>query len=204
MQQRNTSRANVFLDGEFAFGLALNLALELKVGQELSDADVEALQQEDDFETAKDRALRQLTRRPYSSAEIARLLKRHKHSDESVARVLDYMGERNYVDDASFAEYWVEQRDSFRPRSRLALRQELSQKGLSSELISQAVESVDETAAARRLAEKQARRWQHLSETEFTQKVAGYLQRQGFPYSIVGPVVAETWQSLHINTDITE
>lgn len=204
MQQKNTSRANVFLDGEFAFGLALNLALELKVGQELSDASVEALRLEDDFETAKDRALRQLARRPYSSAEIARFLKRHKHSDESITRVLEYLGERNYVDDATFAEFWVEQRESFRPRSRLALRQELSQKGLSQELINQAVESVDETAAARRLADKQARRWQHLSETEFTRKVAGYLQRQGFPYSIVEPVVAESWKSLPINTDITE
>ena len=204
MQKRNNSRANVFINEEFAFGLALNLALELKVGQEMSAAEIEALQQEDDFETAKDRAVRQLARRPYSSAEIARLLKRHKHTDESIARVLGYLGERNYVDDASFAEFWVEQRESFRPRSRMALRQELSQKGLSSELITQAVESVDETAAARRLAEKQGRRWQHLSETEFTQKVAAYLQRQGFPYSIVEPVVAETWQSLQINTDIKE
>lgn len=204
MQQKDKMRTNVFLDGEFAFGLALNLALDLKVGQELSDADIDLLRQEDDFEAARERAMRQLARRPYSSAEVARFLRRHKHSDESIARVLEYLDQRKYVDDEAFAGYWVEQRESFRPRSRLALRQELSQKGLSSDLISQALETVDETTAARRLAEKQARRWQHLPEEEFTQKVAGYLQRQGFPYSVVQIVVAEAWQSIQINTDNNE
>lgn len=204
MQKRNQSRANVFLDGEFAFGLALNLALALKVGQELSAADINSLQNEDEYEMAKDRAVRQLARRPYSTAEIQRFLRRHKHNDEAISRVIDYLSEMRYVDDSAFAEFWVEQRESFRPRSRLALRQELSQKGLSPELINQAIESVDETEAARRLANKQARRWQHLPEAEFTQKVAGYLQRHGFPYSIVEPIVAEAWQSLDFNTDIIE
>ncbi|MEZ4516496.1 MAG: RecX family transcriptional regulator [Chloroflexota bacterium] len=204
MQKRNQSRVNVFLDGEFAFGLALNPALTLKVGQELSDADIASLQREDDFETAKDRAVRQLARRPYSAAEIDRYLRRHSHDTDSIARVLEYLSEMNYVNDEAFAEFWVEQRDTFRPRSRLALRQELAQKGLSSELITQAVESVDEAAAAQRLAEKQSRRWQHLSEAEFYRKVGGYLQRHGFPYSIVEPVVTEAWQSINDNTDINE
>lgn len=204
MQQRSKSRVNVFMDEEFAFGLSLNLALGLKVGQALSAIEIESLQREDDYEAAKDRAVRQLARRPYSSAEIERLLRRHKHDDEVIARVLGYLGEMSYVDDTAFAEYWVEQRETFRPRSRIALRQELAQKGLPSDLITQTVESVDETEAARRLAMKQARRWQHLGETEFTGKIAGYLQRQGFPYSIVEPVVAEFWQSLNNNTDIIE
>jgi regulatory protein len=204
MQKRNKSRANVFLDGEFAFGVSLNLALGLKVGQELSEADIAALQQDDDFEAGKDRAVRQLARRPYSTAEIERLLRRHKHSDEAIARVIDYLGEMNYVDDAAFAEFWVEQRETFRPRSRLALRQELAQKGLPSDVIAEVVESIDETEAARRLAVKQARRWQHLPETEFKQKIAAYLQRHGFSYSIVEPVVNEAWQASASNQDIIE
>lgn len=204
MQKRNKSRANVFLDGEFAFGVSLNIALGLKVGQELSDADITALEQEDDYEAAKDRAVRQLARRPYSTVEIERLLRRHKHSDDAIARVIAYLGEMNYVDDTAFAEFWVEQRETFRPRSRIALRQELAQKGLSAEVIAEAVESVDETEAARRLAEKQARRWEHLSEAEFKQKVAAYLQRHGFPYSIVEPIVLEAWQSVSHHQDINE
>lgn len=204
MQKRNKSRANVFLDEEFAFGVSLNIALGLKVGQELSESDIAALQQEDDYESAKDRAVRQLARRPYSTAEIERLLRRHKHRDEAIAHVIAYLVDMNYVDDSAFADYWVEQRETFRPRSRLALRQELAQKGLPSEVIAEAVESVDETEAARRLAEKQTRRRQHLPESEFKQKIAAYLQRHGFPYSIVEPVVAEMWQSVDNQEDIIE
>ncbi len=49
---------------------------------------------------------------------------------QAIARVIDYLSEMHYVDDEAFAEFWVDQRETFRPRSRLALRQELAQKGL--------------------------------------------------------------------------
>lgn len=203
-QQRNKTRLNVFLDGEFAFGLALNAALGLKIGQELSASEIDALQREDAFEAAKERAVTQLARRPRSTAEIQRMLRRHHVDEETIARVIAYLGDMNYVDDTAFAEYWVDQRESFRPRSRLALRQELAQKGLPSEVIAEAVASVDETDAARRLAEKQARRWRHVTESEFKQKVAGYLQRHGFPFGVIEPLVAELWQSVDTNTDIID
>ena len=41
LQARNKTRVNVFLDGSFAFGLAKNEAIRLRIGQELTEADVE-------------------------------------------------------------------------------------------------------------------------------------------------------------------
>ena len=43
-QQRNKERVNVYLDGEFAFGLAATEAAHLRKGQSLSDGEIASLQ----------------------------------------------------------------------------------------------------------------------------------------------------------------
>jgi len=49
-QQKNSQRVNVYLDGEFAFGLASILAAWLKVGQELSEEKIASLKTDDESE----------------------------------------------------------------------------------------------------------------------------------------------------------
>ena len=52
VQKRNKGRVNVYLDGEFAFGLALVEANRLKIGQDLSEDEVAALHEEDAYHKA--------------------------------------------------------------------------------------------------------------------------------------------------------
>ena len=87
-------------------------------------------------------------------------LQRKAFDEETIEQVLAYLNGLELLDDVAFAQYWVEQRETFRPRSRYALGQELRQKGISREIVAAALEEVDETAAARRAAEKQANRRQ--------------------------------------------
>jgi regulatory protein len=63
-QKRNKERVNVYLDGDFAFGLALVAASGLRVGQTLSGREVEELQAVDTIEKAKASAVRFLSYRP--------------------------------------------------------------------------------------------------------------------------------------------
>ena len=58
LQKRNRERVNVYLDGEYAFGLARIVAAWLVVGQELSDEKITQLRIEDEREVAYQRALR--------------------------------------------------------------------------------------------------------------------------------------------------
>ena len=50
LQKRNHTRVNVYLDGEYAFGLARIVAAWLTVGTELSDEKIAMLQAEDQRE----------------------------------------------------------------------------------------------------------------------------------------------------------
>ena len=69
-QKRNKDRVNVYLDGEFAFGLAAIEAIRLRQGQVLSDEEIEHLKALDEIERAHERALNLLSYRPRSAQEI--------------------------------------------------------------------------------------------------------------------------------------
>ncbi len=200
-QVKNPDRVNVFIDGTFSLGLALSVAVGLRIGQEISQSELEQHDHRDEIHRARERVLRLLARRPYSSAEISRYLRRHQMSDEIIQNVIDDLTEAKLIDDDAFAAYWVEQRETFRPRSRLALRQELSQKGVEREIVAEALSEVDEIDSARRVARKQAGRWRGLAEAEWRTKLTRYLMRQGYPYDIVSEVVTETWLEVKPDED---
>ena len=195
-QKRNKDRVNIFLDGEFAFGLAAVAAMNLRTGQELSGAEIAALQELDEVEKAKKTALALISRRPRSRVEIERHLRKKHVDDLVIGEVVERLAAVDLLDDVAFVEYWIDQRETFRPRGRLALRQELMQKGISRNIIEDALENVDEREAARRAADKKTRRWEHLPENEFRAKLSRYLQRLGFPYDIIKETTNSSWQAL--------
>lgn len=194
VQKRNPDRVNVHLDGRFAFGLPADAAGGLTVGQFLSDPEIAALQREDEFDYAKQTAVRLISYRPRSVAEVTRHLQKKGYDDDIITRVVERLETVKLLDDATFVDYWVEQRETFKPRSHLALRQELRRKGVSRKLIDARLADVDETEAARRAAAKRAVRWSHLPEEEFRARLGRFLQRRGFNYEIIRDITDETWQ----------
>lgn len=195
-QQRRKDRVSVFLDGEFAFGLQEATAVGLFVGQELTESQIDGLKQADSVEWAKQIAYRLLSRRPRSTEEVRRHLRKKQVEDGIIDRVIDRLLELDLLDDVAFARYWVEQREIFKPRGRRALRYELMQKGLNRQVVDQAIAEVDETAAARRAGEKEASRWAHLSEEDFSAKMQGFLGRRGFNYAVIADVSQQLWREL--------
>jgi regulatory protein len=198
-QKRRKDRISVFLDGEFAFGLEEITAARLFIGQALTDQDIASLKEADSAEWAKQIAYRLLSYRPRSMVEVRRHLRKKDVDDGVIDQVIDRLLELKLLDDLAFAQYWVEQRETFKPRSRRALGHELYQKGLSRQIVEQVVEEVDEMAAARRAGEKKARLWRHLAEDEFHLKMRGFLGRRGFDYTITSEVSRELWRDTSEN-----
>ena len=196
VQKRNPRRVNVFLDGRYAFGLAAIEAARLQRGQVLSDEDIERLKEKDSFEKAHDRALRFLSYRPRSEAEVRRYLQGKAVSLAVEEEVIERLTRAKLLDDLAFARYWVENRESFNPRGSRMLRYELRQKGLSEEIIAEALTDLDEEEGAYRVALRRGRRLAHLNQLSFRQKLGAHLLRRGFTYEIVNPTVERAWQEL--------
>jgi regulatory protein len=196
MQKRNKERVNVFVDGEYAFAVNLNVALTLKKGQRLSPAEVSAYKQDGEADLAFQRAVRYIGMRPRSSAEIDAYLKRKEYDEVIVDAVVKRLHEQGYLDDEAFARFWVDNRNRFRPRGAQALRYELRQKGVERETIEATLEDQDEDGAAWAAVEGKAARWASLDKFEFEQKVMAFLARRGFRFDVCRRAAAQAWEQL--------
>lgn len=195
-QKRNKNRVNVYIDGQFAFGLAVIEASHLRVGQTLSDDDVARLQMQDEVEQAYERALNFLSYRPRSEAEVRRKLRKKNVEEEVIEAVVERLARAGLLNDREFARYWVENRRQFNPRGARALRHELREKGVPAPVIADVLSDLDEEVTARKAAETGARRLAHLEPGDFRRRLGAYLARRGFSYAVIEPLVEEMLEAV--------
>ena len=202
LQKRNRQRVNVYLDGDFAFGLARIVAAWLEVGQELTDEKISQLREEDSREVAYQQALKFLNYRQRSASEIEKNLDKHGFGEAAIAHALERLRRAGLVNDARFAQAWVENRSEFRPRSRRALAFELKKRGIPEEIIRETLADIDEDPLAYQAAIAQARKYRGLDWRAFRQKMYQFLARRGFNYDVSSEAVARVWAELQEETDL--
>lgn len=143
-------------------------------------------------------ALRLLKFRARSRHELRGRLTEKGYSESAVAEAMERMDAWQLLDDGHFARQWVEQRSVGKGTTRTLLRRELTEKGVDSAQIGQALELVteeDERARAHDIiAQRLARRENSdLSTMEQRSKVkrrlVGFLQRRGYSSGVALSVV---------------
>jgi len=192
VQKRNKERVNVYLDDEYAFSLTLVEAAKLRKGQTLSDDEIATLRDVDAVNRAVDTAARFLANRPRSTSEIRRNLAKKDTPEAVIDRAVARLEAMGYIDDTAFARYWLENRNTFKPRGPMALRYELRQKGVPNSIIDQVLEEgLDVENAAYQAANQKASRLRGLTQQQFRHKLGGFLQRRGFTYATSRDVIEQ-------------
>ncbi len=193
--QKNKKRVNIYLDGKFGFGIDLEnfVKIGLKVEQELSDKEVEEIVKKAEFQKTLDKLLRFATLRPRSEKEIKDWFKRRKIYESLHDELFNRLNRLDLIDDTKFAQWWVEQRSSFRPRGKRALEMELRMKGIKKEMIGQVLSNlkVDEEKVARELLNKKSYKWKNLPKREARAKMSAFLARKGFNWEIIEKVLGK-------------
>lgn len=205
-QKRNTQRLNISLDGEYAFSLDRLTAAWLKVGRKLSPEEIASLQEKDEQEVAFNRALRYLSYRARSEAEMRKYLSDKGFSDHVSQTVIDRLKDERLINDPRFAQDWIDNRVSFRPRSQTQLRFELRNKGLSEDLIEDALQEadLDDIELACVAGKKLVGRYARLGWLDFRQKLGAALARRGFSYETVHSVTRQLWDECQTQTPVRE
>ena len=196
-QRRGRDRASIFLDGSFAFSLGRGVVEErgLHLGQVLSDSQVGELMGADLFGRCLNAALRLLSYRPRSEAELrARLSRRFVR--ETIEGVILQLRARQMIDDVAFAAFWREERESFSPRSKRLLRVELRHKGIDPEVIDEVLDGINDEESAYRAAQRRGRTLAKEDYETFRRKLGAFLSRQGFSYEVVNRTIERLWQEL--------
>jgi regulatory protein len=196
-QRRGGRRSNVFVDGRFAFAVSTELAATLRVGTPVDDTSVAGLLDEDQRARCYDAALRFLGPRPRSEREIRDRLAKHEFAPPMIDATVERLRRIGLVDDTAFAEYWVDQRQTHRPRGGRLLKQELRAKGVDAEVASAALPEEDDEEGAYQAALRKAHSLRLADERTFRQRLGGFLQRRGFNYETTRSVVNRLWTEIN-------
>jgi regulatory protein len=110
-------------------------------------------------------------------------------------RVLDRFGEVGLIDDAAFAQAWVDSRHRGRGLGRRALAAELRRRGVDDEIAAEALSAVsteDEVVAAQTLVARRLPGVASLPKEVATRRLVAMLGRKGFSPSLAYRVVADS------------
>lgn len=186
--QKKIGRFNIFIDGKYSFGVdSLTLTRNhLSVGIEMPPDLLTGLQDQTHLQRLLDKTINFLSFRPRSESEIVSYLIKNKASKSEQQHILEKVKELNLVDDKEFAKWWVNQRQTFRPKGLRLVKSELTSKGVSREVID-TLESNSQTEEknATQLLRKNWPKWQRFPPDIAKRRAAGFLIRRGFDWDIV-------------------
>jgi regulatory protein len=191
-------KVNMFLDGKFAISVDTEVAVKkgLTIGQELSDDQVKGLAEDVSLARCLNTAYRFLSYRPRSEAEIRDRLHCRGFEDSQIEIVINKLKEQHLLDDTAFAQFWKENREAFRPRSQRMTRMELKKKGVADEITKEVTDDSNDMDSAYQAAQKKAQLLSRKDHEIFRRRLADYLKRRGFGYTVINQTVKRLWQEL--------
>ncbi|MEN8652283.1 recombination regulator RecX [Streptomyces sp. 21So2-11] len=138
---------------------------------------------QDPGEQARAICLRLLTGNPRTRKQLADALQKRDIPEEISDEVLSRFEEVGLINDAAFADAWVESRHHGRGLARRALVRELRTKGVDAALIDEAVGQLDsdqEEERARELVARKLRSTRGLERDRRMRRLVGMLARKGY------------------------
>jgi regulatory protein len=143
---------------------------------------------------AREVCLRLLTMSPRTRSQLAEALQRKNVPEDVAERVLGRFSEVGLIDDAAFAQSWVESRHRGRGLAGRALAAELRQRGVDDETVQEAVAALDpdqEESRARELVDRRLASTRGIDPVRRMRKLVGMLARKGYSPGLAYRVVKD-------------
>ncbi|NLV75851.1 MAG: recombination regulator RecX [Tissierellia bacterium] len=193
-QKNNKERINIYINGEFAFGLMMEIKYkyDLKEGMELDEDYIQKVLKEEELSKAKDQALKFLTYRQRSKKEIINKLKSKGYEEDIIENTLSYLEEYGLVNDVEFAKAFMRDKINLNKFGPTRIKYELYKKGIDDSIIEEVLEEDDEEyTRALVLAKKKLPSYKKDDKKAIYRKLGGFLQRKGYSYDCINRVLKE-------------
>ena len=187
---KNPDRVNVYVNSKFAFSLDVAQVVDfgIKIGLEISAEQVEEFKKASEFGKLYQRALELVLVRKKKKKELYDYLYKkvfEKKLDKNyIGGIIEKLENKNYINDAKFAEYYVENRFVKKGISAKRLKMELMKKGVAKEIIEEVLKDSgrDEAEEIKKVIAKKRNKYDD-------EKLTQYLCRQGFQYDLVREMI---------------
>jgi regulatory protein len=135
-------------------------------------------------------ALRLLTGQDYSCAALRRKLQMKRFSAEEAQQAVERLISEGYLQDQRYAERFVAAARNSGRYVGYRLRQELRRRGVEADLVEQVLQDApddgDDLMRARELIERRYAGFNpQVADDRQRRRIAGFLQRRGFPAGVV-------------------
>jgi len=154
------------------------------------------LEESEERVVAHSAALRLLSHRARSEAEMRTRLAMRGIAPAAIEHEIERLRQAGLLDDEKFAHSWVEERNRLAPRGKRMLRYELLGRGIDPNAIDQVTSPIDDREVALSLARQKAWRSQPETYEAFAGRVGGLLRRRGFDYEVVAATVRTVWEEI--------
>lgn len=117
-----------------------------------------------------------------------------------MARVIDELKDKGFLDDKAFARLWIGDRISLKPSGKNLIVRELKSKGLDDESIDAAFNeyegAFDEYEMASPLARRKLKRMKGIEGEKAKKKLLDFLSRRGFSYNTIWRIMKELFEEV--------
>ncbi len=189
-QKNDPERCNIYIDGEFACGLTLELVYNYRLseGEELGRERLEAFIEEDEKKVALKKAIEYVLKRLKTKRQVKDYLVKKGYSESVAYWCVDKLKEYDYVNDVEYAKRYIE--TYYKSQGKKLIEFKLMAKGLRKEDIAFAYDQLEVSfyESAKVVAEKYLKNKEKTREN--LAKAYRYLLGRGFSSEEVSSAIS--------------
>ena len=189
IQKNNKTRANVYIDGEFAYALDMLFIMKfgIKIGADVYEDILTKALQDSERSVCFEKAMSYLSRGMKTVRQMRDYLLGKGYDNETVNYAIGKLTDYKYLNDEYYAQVYVEQNAATKGERRL--KQELQQRGIPNSIAEKYCTTEPDVTAenAERLAEKYMRN--KPPDLKTLSKLQRYLLSRGYDFDVVNAVL---------------
>ena len=192
-QKKDKNRVNIYVNDEFFLAIFTELVYEfnLKKGMLIEKEHLKEILDKEMYVKAKNKAVNILSKADQSERKIREKLS-NEFEEYTINEVIDFLKNNKFIDDELLASKIVNTNINLNKCGKNKIRQNLYNKGINSESISEALCEIDENIEfenAMYLAKKRYQRVKNEDKRKIFQKISQHLAYKGFNYDIIKKVL---------------
>jgi len=196
-QKDNKGKMSVFVDNQYFFSIdPENLfQLDLFVGKEITEQEIEHIHQVCNFFEAKKQTIKYVVGRLRTAYEVENMLSKKGFDREVIKMVVDKLIELDYINDELYAQKYIKDAYHIKKFGKRRIYQELQQKGVEDWIIQQVLNSIEfnEKEALREMLHKKLDQFsQH--DTKTLNKIRNAFLRKGYTPESIDECIDEYMQ----------
>lgn len=175
------------LFGEFQ--LEILVKHHIKVGVDIDEETLKQIKEESDELTCFSRALKYISSRLKTEKQMKEYLQGLNYSDKAIQNAITKLKNYGYINDDYYAKTFAEIYG--KSKGKKYLQRELTLKGVNAEIVSQTLESQNDTVACKEQCAKKLKNMQLPLSQKDKEKVYRFLLSRGFDFSTIKQCLSE-------------